>query len=98
MLPHPPPYNGWTETPNAANYSPTPETVRQLVKRIGRPQTWIARQTGISRRRLIYLLKGERVNRNAAGEPYTKAVTLTYPEQFCMEALAASVEAARQLD
>lgn len=78
--------------PNADDFRPTPETMRALVARIGKSQSWISRQTGISRRRIVYLLQGKRVNRNAAGEPYTKETVLTYPEQFTLESLADWIE------
>ena len=71
-------------TPNApAQYRPGPEYVAELMRRIGRPQTWVAERTGISRRRIQYLLVGEKT---FAGE--TKPVLLTYPEQFILETLA----------
>ena len=42
--------------------------------RIGKTQHWVADQTGISRRRIQYLLVG---SKTFAGE--VQAVTLTYP-------------------
>ena len=72
--------------PNFAElHNPTPEYVNQLMQRIGKSQVWVAARTGISRRRLQYLLVGSKV---FAGE--TQAVTMTYPEQFALEALAAA--------
>lgn len=64
-----------------------PEYVRELMDRIGKPQVWVADRTGISRRRLQYLLVGSKV---FAGE--TQEVKLTYPEQFVLEALAEAGE------
>lgn len=60
-----------------------PEYMRELMSRIGKPQVWVADRTGISRRRIQYLLVGSKV---FAGEIQT--VKLTYPEQFILEALA----------
>lgn len=57
--------------------------MRDLMTRIGKPQIWVADQTGISRRRIQYLLVGSKI---FAGE--TQAVSLTYPEQFSLECLA----------
>ena len=57
--------------------------MRGLMARIGKPQIWVADQTGISRRRIQYLLVGSKI---FAGE--TQAVSLTYPEQFSLECLA----------
>lgn len=59
------------------------EKMRDMMTRIGKPQIWVADQTGISRRRLQYLLVGSKI---FAGE--TQAVSLTYPEQHILECLA----------
>ena len=57
--------------------------MRSLMARIGKTQLWVADQTGISRRRIQYLLVG---SKTFAGE--VQAVSLTYPEQFALECLA----------
>ena len=81
----------WRMIPNRANHV-TPEQsaahMRELMARIGRPQVWVADRTGISRRRIQYLLVG---SKEFAGE--TQSVHLTYPEQFILECLAAAGEA-----
>lgn len=77
--------------PNRANHvSPTESAayMRELMARIGRPQVWVADRTGISRRRLQYLLVG---SKDFAGT--VQSVHLTYPEQFILECLAAAGEA-----
>ncbi len=77
--------------PNRANHvSPTESAayMRELMARIGRPQVWVADRTGISRRRIQYLLVG---SKEFAGE--TQSVHLTYPEQHILECLAAAGEA-----
>lgn len=65
-----------------------PEYMRELMARIGKPQTWVADRTGISRRRIQYLLVG---TKEFAGE--IQQVKLTYPEQYILEALADAGEA-----
>ena len=57
--------------------------MRDLMARIGKTQHWVADQTGISRRRIQYLLVG---SKTFAGE--VQAVTLTYPEQYALQCLA----------
>jgi hypothetical protein len=74
-------------TPDADNHSPTPETVRSLVERIGKSQFWIAATIGISERRLRYLIAGSREL-----EGKTVEVAVTYPEQFALECLARAAE------
>ncbi|MFL9904202.1 hypothetical protein PQR71_39795 [Paraburkholderia fungorum] len=74
-------------TPDSDNHSPTPETVRALVERIGKSQFWIAATIGISERRLRYLIAGSREVEGKSVE-----VTVTYPEQFALECLALSAE------
>ena len=70
--------------PNAHTlHQPTAAYMAELMRRIGKPQTWVAERTGISRRRIQYLLVGQKT---FAGE--TKPVLLTYPEQFILETLA----------
>lgn len=68
-------------------HKPTPEYMRELMSRIGKTQIWISDRTGISRRRIQYLLIG---SKDFNGE--LQEVKLTYPEQFILEALAASSE------
>jgi hypothetical protein len=63
------------------------EKMRDLMARIGKTQLWVADQTGISRRRIQYLLVG---SKNFAGE--MQAVSLTYCEQFALECLAEAGE------
>lgn len=73
--------------PNRIKHHVTPDQsaayMRDLMDRINMPQVWVADQTGISRRRIQYLLVGHKVFN---GE--TQAVSLTYPEQFALQALA----------
>lgn len=64
-----------------------PDYFRELIGRIDRTQTWVAKQTGISRRRLQYLLSGIK---EVDGE--AKPMRMSYPEQFILEALMESVE------
>jgi 3-oxoacyl-[acyl-carrier-protein] synthase III len=71
-----------------ALHNPTPEYINSLMQRIGKSQVWVADRTGISRRRIQYMLVGSKV---FAGE--TQEVTMTYPEQFILEALADAGEA-----
>ena len=59
------------------------DLMRSLMARIGKTQLWVADQTGISRRRIQYLLVG---SKTFAGEMQT--VSLTYPEQYALERLA----------
>ncbi|KVC81399.1 hypothetical protein [Burkholderia ubonensis] len=77
-------------TPDARKHQPNPETVRELIQRVGKSQRWIAERIGISERRLRYLLAG---SRDVEGK--TVAVTITYPEQFALEQLADAAEVMR---
>ena len=77
--------------PDPSTHNKTPEYVADLLARIGRSQTWIAENVGISRRRLQYLLIGTR-EIVVDGVQKTKPVELTYPEQFALECLAAAGE------
>lgn len=72
----------------AVYHKPTPETMRALMDRIGKPQVWVADRTGISRRRIQYLLVG---TKEFGGE--IQEVKLTYPEQHILECLADSSDA-----
>lgn len=75
--------------PNREEFHRTdPEYMREIMSRIGRPQVWVADRTGISRRRIQYLLVG---TKEFAGEIQT--VKLTYSEQFILEALAEAGDA-----
>lgn len=65
------------------SHNPTPEYINTLMQRIGKSQVWVADRTGISRRRIQYMLVGSKV---FAGE--TQVVIMTYPEQFILESLA----------
>lgn len=73
--------------PNPQNYNDAPEFARDLIKRIGRSQVWIADNSGISRRRLQYIVAGFR---DVDGERRT--VSMSYPEQYLLECLAESGE------
>jgi transcriptional regulator with XRE-family HTH domain len=57
--------------------------MRELMAQIGLNQHVVADLTGISRRRIQYLLAG---SRTFLGQVQT--VILTYPEQFILECLA----------
>lgn len=74
--------------PDRATHKPTPEYVRQLLARIGRTQVWVAGRTGISRRRIQYLLVGSKVYNGV-----TQEVKLNYPEQWVLECLAEAGDA-----
>lgn len=63
------------------------------MQRIDRPLSWIAKRTGISERKLRYLLDGYRVM--AGGKRID--VLMRYPEQVVLELLARTVEAAAAL-
>lgn len=73
--------------PDPKAYKPEPSYVRELIDRIGRSQQWIADNCGISKRRIQYLLVG---TREVDGE--VRKVTMSYPEQFTLEALAQAGE------
>jgi len=73
--------------PDPAQYNASTDFARALIARIGRSQTWIANNSGISRRRLQYIIAGYRMVGDERRE-----VSLTYPEQFTLECLAAAGE------
>lgn len=69
--------------PDAENSTPaTPEYIRQLIARTGRPATWCAKRLGVSDRYLRDLTAG---NRNAS-----------YSLQFALESLAHEMEKLRE--
>lgn len=69
--------------PDSSRHTPSTAAVRALVHQCqeahGLSQAGVAARIGISSRRLEYLLSGRRG---------AKRVTMTYPEQFALEALA----------
>ncbi|WP_152613933.1 hypothetical protein [Burkholderia pseudomallei] len=69
--------------PNSNDHQVSPDYVRELVQRIGKPQRWIADRVGISERRLRYLIAG---SREVDGKMVD--VKLSYPEQFALECLS----------
>lgn len=69
-------------------HRPTSAYVQALMTRIGRSQVWVAERSGISRRRLQYLLVGQKTV-----DGKTSAVRLNYPEQVTLELLAEAGEA-----
>ena len=69
--------------PDPDTLDQSPEYFLELVERIGRGTVWISRNSGISRRRLLYLSKGERTV-NSVVQP----VHMSYPEQWIIECLA----------
>jgi len=69
--------------PDPDTLDQSPEYFRELVERIGRGMIWISRNSGISRRRLLYLQWGERTVRGVV-----QPVSMNYCEQFCLERLA----------
>ena len=69
--------------PDPDTLDQSPEYFRELVERIGRGMIWISRNSGISRRRLLYLSKGERT---VGG--IVQPVRVNYAEQFVLECLA----------
>ncbi len=78
-------------TPDARHHNETLEYFHSLVARIDKSQRWISERIGISERRVRYLIAG---SRDMDGK--TAPVTMTYPEQFALEALASAAEAMRQ--
>lgn len=75
--------------PNRLTYhKPGANHMRDLMQRIGKSQVWVAERTGISRRRIQYLLVGSKV---FAG--VTQEVKFSYPEQYILECLADAGEA-----
>ncbi|WP_448120068.1 hypothetical protein [Pseudomonas veronii] len=78
--------------PNAENYNGATEYAHQLIERIGKSQTWVAKRLGVSDRRVRYILKGSRIVNGAETE-----VHMTYTEQFTLECLAVAVESAADL-
>ena len=79
-------------TPNADNYNPSTDYAAQLVERIGKSQTWIAKRLGVSDRRIRYILNGSRIVNGKAVD-----VRMSYAEQFALECLADAVAQAAQL-
>lgn len=69
--------------PNHVEPYQSAEKMRDLMARIGKTQHCVADMTGISRRRIQYLLVG---SKTFAGE--VQAVSLTCCEQFALECLA----------
>jgi len=69
--------------------SPLTQAVRDAIKRSGLTTAEVARQAGISRRRLTYLVAGERRHRGKGGV-YSVPVLPTKPELFILEALRAA--------
>ena len=72
--------------PHRKNHKATAAYFNDLLQRIGKPQLWIANRTGISHRRMQYLINGERTQ---GGK--TEPVLMTYPEQYILESLADSI-------
>lgn len=72
----------------ATQHNPGADYMRELMQRIGKSQVWVAERTGISRRRIQYLLVGTKV---FAG--VTQDVLFSYPEQYILECLAEAGEA-----
>ncbi len=68
-------------------HNPTPEYMQELMRRIGKSQTWVAERTGISRRRIQYLLVGSKIFAGVKQD-----VRMTYPEQHILECLAEASE------
>lgn len=75
------------QIPDSAQHRTEKESVAELLRRIGKPLRWIAGRTGISERRLHYILAGYR------DAPSGKVpVQIKYPEQYTLEMLAQAVE------
>ena len=72
-----------TMLPDATKQNQSPEYIRDLIERIGKSQRWIYDVTGISERRLRYLIAGERTLNGV-----TAPVLADYPEQYILEVLA----------
>ena len=79
--------------PNAIELCQDKGFAESLLKRIGRSQTWIAAKSGISKRRIQYLITGHRTDNTGAVIP----VHLSYPEQFLLETFADMPEAMEKL-
>jgi hypothetical protein len=67
------------------------EHARELIEAVGKSVPWIARKTGISERKLRYIMAGSRIDARAGKID----VTLRYTEQFTLEHLAAATQAAK---
>lgn len=78
-------------TPDPSKHNTDPDYMHVLVARIDRSQSWIAAHSGISRRRIQYLLAGVREM-----DGQMRPVALTYPEQFVLEVLADASENLRK--
>ncbi|UZJ58571.1 hypothetical protein OKW98_18515 [Pseudomonas sp. KU26590] len=78
--------------PNAENYNGDTKNAQQLIERIGKSQTWIAKRLGVSDRRIRYIIKGSRIVNGVDTD-----VRMTYTEQFTLECLAVAVESAAGL-
>jgi len=76
--------------PNNKNEPFTTEETRLLIESIKKSQRWIAERTGISERRLRYLLAG---GRHVEGK--WVETQLSYPERYVLEILS---EAAALMD
>lgn len=71
-------------TPDAKTFNPDPAYLRGLIEKAGISQREAARRIGISDRLLrAYLTDPAKVS----------ALTVTYPVQYCLEALAANLGA-----
>ena len=69
--------------PDPDTLDQSPEYFRELVERIGRGMIWISRNSGISRRRLLYLQVGERTVGGVV-----QPVRISYPEMYILQVLA----------
>lgn len=78
-------------TPDPSKHNTDPSYMHTLAARINRPRSWIAAHSGISRRRIHYLLTGEREM-----DGRVRPVVMTYPEQFVLEVLAEASENLRK--
>lgn len=69
--------------PDRDNLKATPAYLNELLARIEMPVITVSNRTGITHRRLQYLVNGSRVVKGV-----TEPVLLSYPEQYTLEALA----------
>ena len=72
-----------TMLPDATKQNQSPEYIRGVIESIGKSQRWIFDVTGISERRLRFLMAGERTL-NGERVP----VLADYAEQYILEVLA----------
>ena len=79
--------------PNPNELSKDAGFAASLINSIGMSQAWLAAKSGISKRRIQYLITGHRVDN--AGK--TISVLLSYPEQYILQIIADMAHAMAKL-